>query len=82
MISRQSAAMLDAGGLSGWTAANEKEFVRRAADAAGSPQVLADLRAGMRAQLQTSALLDAHAFGGRFGQALISMWEEKRRQAL
>jgi predicted O-linked N-acetylglucosamine transferase (SPINDLY family) len=80
MISRQSAAMLDAGGLSGWTAANEKEFVRRAADAAGSPQVLADLRAGMRAQLQTSALLDARAFGSRFGQALVSMWEEKRRQ--
>jgi predicted O-linked N-acetylglucosamine transferase (SPINDLY family) len=82
MISRQSAAMLSAAGLREWIAADENEFIRRATEIAASPRALTELRAGMRAQLQTSALLDAHAFGGRFGQALISMWEEKRRQAL
>jgi predicted O-linked N-acetylglucosamine transferase (SPINDLY family) len=79
MISRQSAALLHAAGLSSWVAADADDFVRRALSFASEPAALAALRAGMRAHLQRGALLDAARFTRGFEAALEAMWDEARR---
>jgi protein O-GlcNAc transferase len=79
MISRQSAALLHAAGLSSWVAADADDFVRRALSFASDPAALAALRAGMRAHLQRGALMDAARFTRGFETALEAMWDEARR---
>jgi protein O-GlcNAc transferase len=81
MISRQSASLLNAVGLNEWVAADDTGLVRLAVGWAAQPQALAQLRAGMRARLQASALFDSQSFARKFGDALMTMWMEKTQAA-
>ena len=70
MISRQSASLLGAAGLEGWVADSPDGLANLAASRAADLEALAAQRAGMRARLQASPLMDARAFAARF-EALL-----------
>lgn len=70
MISRQSAALLEAAGMHGWVAADADGFVKRAEGFAKDAAGLAALRSGMRRKLAQSPLVDGAAFARKFEAAL------------
>jgi len=76
LISRQGASLLSAAGLSDLIADSEVEYVEKAVAIAHDPAKLAELRAGLRRQVQASPLFDAPRFAGHFEAALWGMWEQ------
>jgi predicted O-linked N-acetylglucosamine transferase (SPINDLY family) len=70
MISRQSAALLEAAGMHEWVAADADDFVKRAEGLANDASQLAALRSGMRAKLARSPLVDGAAFARKFEAAI------------
>jgi predicted O-linked N-acetylglucosamine transferase (SPINDLY family) len=70
MISRQSAALLEAAGMQEWVAADADDFVKRAEGLANDASQLAALRSGMRAKLARSPLVDGAAFARKFEAAI------------
>jgi predicted O-linked N-acetylglucosamine transferase (SPINDLY family) len=73
MISRQTAALLEAAGLPQLVARDERHFVEIATTLATDLPRLAAMRAGMRQRLAASPLLDAPRFARQFESALEAM---------
>jgi predicted O-linked N-acetylglucosamine transferase (SPINDLY family) len=71
---RMGSSILRAAGLEEWIAAGEDDYVALAARAAADPQALAAARAGLRARLRASPLLDGPGFVRNFEAALRGMW--------
>lgn len=59
---RGGASILSALDLNGWIARDEDEWLQRAHELAGDLRTLADLRAGLRARMQASPLMDAAGY--------------------
>lgn len=79
LIARQSASLLSAANLEDWIVGDVEALVRRATQWAGDIEGLAQLRAGLRARLEASPLLDAPAFAKRFCACIARMVDESRR---
>ncbi len=74
---RVSASLVAATGHPEWAAGDADGFVATAVRLAGDPDGLARIRAGLRARMASSALMDAHAYGARFHAALRSAWAQR-----
>jgi len=80
MLGRQGASILTNAGLHDWVCADADEYVAKAIHWANpdneTRQALADLRAGLRAQVQASPLVNAALFAQHLHQALKGMWQQ------
>ncbi|OYU32342.1 MAG: peptide-binding protein [Comamonadaceae bacterium PBBC2] len=81
MLGRQGASLLAGAGLHEWICTSVDDYTRRAI-ALASPkpaqrQELADLRARLRSQLQSSPLLDAARFTADLYTALRQLWRQR-----
>ncbi|MCM0019264.1 MAG: tetratricopeptide repeat protein [Tagaea sp.] len=76
---RMGGSILRAGRLDAWIAADEDAYVALAARAVRDPQELAATRAGLRARLRASPLLDGPGFARNFEAALRGMWDQAAR---
>ncbi|HYH19087.1 MAG TPA: tetratricopeptide repeat protein [Azospirillum sp.] len=74
MVSRWSASMLAALGLGRFVAATADEYVAIAARAAGAPDGLADLRAGLRPAVLASPLCDGPRMARNLERAYRALW--------
>jgi len=74
-IGRVGESLLNSVGLPDWVAADEDEYVAKAAAMAADLPRLAAVRAGLRAQMAASPLCDAPRFARNFEAALRGMWE-------
>jgi predicted O-linked N-acetylglucosamine transferase (SPINDLY family) len=72
--SRSAASILSALDLEDWIAASGDEYVARALAHATAPSRIAGLRAGLRARLQASPLMDEGAFARSVEAACRAMW--------
>ena len=70
-LGRMGESILAAAGLADWVAADTDAYVARAVAAAADP---VGSRAGLRARLARSALLDAKGFAANFETGLRAMW--------
>jgi len=73
-MARVSASLLQACGHPEWIGENGPDYVARAIALAQDPGRLAAIRAGLRADLQRSPLLDHAGQAARFGAALRGCW--------
>jgi predicted O-linked N-acetylglucosamine transferase (SPINDLY family) len=73
---RVSASLLTAVGHPEWIAADTDDYVRLAAELAADPARLAHLRANLRGEMVSSALLDHAGQAALFGEALRACWRE------
>jgi len=73
-ISHQGETILNNVGLPQWIAADEYEYVAKAAAFASNLPALAVLRAGLRERLLASPLCDAPRFARNLEEALRGMW--------
>ena len=69
--SRMGLSILTAAGRAEWCSEDAGRFAEIAASLAADTASLAEIRAGMRGQLQTSALMDAAAFTASRESALL-----------
>jgi protein O-GlcNAc transferase len=78
MLGRQGASLMTAAGLGDWVCHSLNEYKQRAVALAQSGPVqrqhLSDLRAGLRAHLEGSALMDASAFTADLYSTLRQFW--------
>lgn len=74
MISRQTAAMLHRVGLDSFVAENPARYLEIAVRSAKERDRLAEIRAGLRAAVQTSALGNASFFTQSFADCLRTIW--------
>jgi predicted O-linked N-acetylglucosamine transferase (SPINDLY family)/molybdenum cofactor biosynthesis enzyme MoaA len=77
MISRQGASMMTSAGLPDWVAADKQAFVQKAIQFATDVPALANLRAGLRAQVMHSPLMDGERFARDMEQLLSNLWQTK-----
>lgn len=77
MISRQGASMMTSAGLPEWVAEDKKAFVKKAIQFAADLPALANLRAGLRAQVMRSPLMDGERFARDMEQLLWNVWSER-----
>jgi predicted O-linked N-acetylglucosamine transferase (SPINDLY family) len=77
--SRMVASLLHATDLAALIAQTPGEYVQRAVELAAAPSRLAALRAGLRAQVAASPLVDAAGFTRGLEAALRQLWAEARR---
>lgn len=77
MIARQGASMMSAAGLADWVVHSKSDYVAQALRFAHDTKHLTALRAGLRTQVQHSALMDAKRFAQHMEEALRSMWQHK-----
>ena len=75
-IARVSASLVTAAGHPEWIATSPEDYVRRAVELAADPVRLRTLRAGLRGDMQRSALLDHAGQGACFSAALRQCWRE------
>ncbi|HEX3731253.1 MAG TPA: tetratricopeptide repeat protein [Opitutaceae bacterium] len=75
--SRVGVSLLTAVGRTEWIAPDADAYVRIAAGLAADPRRLAQERAGLRAAMRESLLLDHAGQSARFGQALREMWRKR-----
>ena len=75
LVHRLASRVLRVAGLASWVAADESSYVDLAVAAAGNPQALVELRAGLRARLQRSPLMDYQGVTRDLEGAYRSMWE-------
>jgi protein O-GlcNAc transferase len=73
-LSHMGESILQNAGLPDWVAADENDYVARAATHAHDLNRLAILRSGLRQQVLTSPLFDAQRFAHHFEMALREMW--------
>ena len=69
-VSRVGVSLLNAVGLPEFITETREAYIAKAAELASDVDRLVELRGGMRARLQSSALMDARAFAGNFALAL------------
>jgi len=74
---RVGVSLLDSMGLNEFLAQTEDEYVSIASGMAADLERLAGLRAGMRARMQASPLLDERGFVAELEQCYLEMWKEK-----
>lgn len=74
LLSRQGAGILIPAGLRDWVATNEIEYVEKALQLTSNFTKLAELRAGLRAQVLASPVFDAPRFARNFEAALWALW--------
>ena len=74
-MARVSTSLLAACGHPEWAAGNEDDYIGIAVRLAGDTQRLAVIRAGLRAELSDSTLLDHAGQAQRFGDALRECWQ-------
>lgn len=74
LLARQGAGLMTAAGLADWAADNEDEYLRKAIAWARDPASLAELRAGLRAQVARSPLFDTERFARHLESAFRGMW--------
>ena len=74
MISRQTATMLHCVGLESFVAENPDHYLEIALRSAKERDRLTEIRRGLRAAMQTSALGDAAVFTESFAQCLRTIW--------
>ncbi len=79
MLGRQGQSIMAAAGLTDWAAGSEADYVAQAIhwaqSAAENPLELAQLRSGLREQVQGSPLFNAARFARDFEQAIEGMWQ-------
>ena len=73
-MARVGASLLAAAGHPEWSAVTGHDYVGRAVELARNPAQLAAIRAGLRADLLGSPLLDHAGQAARFGAALRDCW--------
>jgi protein O-GlcNAc transferase len=73
-VSRVGMSLLTAAGLPQWIATNKDEFAALAKAMADDPAQLASWRRGLRAQLQSSSLLDSADYAASFHRAIRQAW--------
>jgi predicted O-linked N-acetylglucosamine transferase (SPINDLY family) len=73
---RVGTSLLSAAGFDAWIAADAADYVRTAAELAGSARLLKALRSLLRPELAGSALCDGAALACAFEQALRGLWRE------
>jgi predicted O-linked N-acetylglucosamine transferase (SPINDLY family)/glycosyltransferase involved in cell wall biosynthesis len=78
LISRQGASLMSAAGLADWVAATQEEYVNKALLLTHDLERLANLRAGLRAQVLASPLFDASRFAKNMQGLLWEMWHESQ----
>jgi predicted O-linked N-acetylglucosamine transferase (SPINDLY family) len=71
--SRMGVSVLSAAGLADWVAADEPAYVAAAERWTADLRALADLRAGLRAQLASSVLCDASSLAREIEDAYIAL---------
>ena len=74
-VSRVGSSILQRVGLGELVAQSAQEFLEKAARLAADTGRLRELRAGMRARMQASPLLDARQFTGHLEAAYRAMWQ-------
>ena len=74
MISRQTATMLHCVGLDSFVAENTAHYLEIAVRSAKERDRLAEIRAGLRRAVQSSALANARLFTRSFEQCLRTVW--------
>ena len=74
-MARVGASLLAAVGHPEWSAATAQDYLNCAVELAQNPARLAAIRAGLRADLQRSPLLDHAGQAERFGAALRGCWQ-------
>ncbi len=75
-MSRVGVSLLTAVGHADWLAQTDDDYVRVVAALANDPAGLVRVRAGLRAELRASPLLDHAGQAARFGTALRACWGE------
>ena len=80
--SRVSASLLNAVGLGEFVAKDENEFVKIAADLAGNPQKLTEIKQNLRERMQNSPLMDKKSFTRKWQNAVMKMIDEVKSEAL
>jgi protein O-GlcNAc transferase len=73
-VSRSAGSILTAVGLADWIAASPEDYVRRAAEAAASPETLVRLRGELRGRMRASPLMDEAGFARDMEAAYRRMW--------
>lgn len=73
-LGRFGDSILGACGLGDWAVDDEDAYIARARAAVADPAALAELRAGLRGRIKSSALGDEDAFARDFAAALRGMW--------
>jgi predicted O-linked N-acetylglucosamine transferase (SPINDLY family)/SAM-dependent methyltransferase len=76
LIGRQGASMMTCAGLADWVANSADQYVEKAIDFASDLPALAATRAGLRAQVLQSPLMDAARFAQDFETLLFSLWQQ------
>jgi predicted O-linked N-acetylglucosamine transferase (SPINDLY family) len=71
--SRMGVSVLSAAGLADWVAPDEAAYVAAAQRWASEQGALAELRAGLRVQLEGSALCDGHRLAGEVEDAYVAL---------
>ena len=82
LLARQGASLLAAAGLKDWVATSVAEYVEKAIKFAGDVPMLANLRTGLREQVQASPLFDAPRFARNMEVALWGMREARGREII
>lgn len=78
---RHATAHLACAGLEEFVAGDRAHYVRLAIELAATPERLARLRAGLRAQVARSPLCDGRRLADEFLSALRSVWRERSGRA-
>lgn len=76
-LGRFGDSILGACGLGDWVVDDDDAFVARAREAVADAAALAELRRGMRARIEASALGDGPGYARDFAAALRGMWRLK-----
>jgi len=74
LLSRQGASLMTAAGLNEWVATSIADYTDKSLALAGNLSKLAELRAGLRAQVLASPLFDAPRFAHNLEEAFWGMW--------
>jgi predicted O-linked N-acetylglucosamine transferase (SPINDLY family) len=75
-VSRVALSLLSRLGLEIFTASSETELVDKAVSFAGQPEMLAQIRQGLRGTMAVSPLCDKQAYARSVEQAYRQMWHE------
>jgi protein O-GlcNAc transferase len=75
--SRVGVSLLGNAGLGDWVASSLEDYVELAAEKARRPDLLVELRAGLRGRLARSPLTDAALFVSRLEEAYRRMWRKE-----
>jgi len=78
--SRVGASLLNSVGHPEWVARDDQEYCKIAAELASNPTRLEATRAGLRQELESSALMDAESFTRDLEQAYKNCWADWCRQ--